>query len=53
MDRMHLNTKLYQLPYMDRSKTKREKAQLELLIKVVDYIIQKFDLEKELSGMFV
>ena len=25
--------------YMDRSKSKREKAQLELLIKIVDYMI--------------
>ena len=33
--------------YTDRSKAKREKAQLELLIKVVDYMIQKFDLEKK------
>ena len=34
--------------YSDRNKAKRQKAQLELLIKVVDDMIQKFDLEKEL-----
>ena len=38
--------------YADRSKAKREKAQLELLIKVVDYMIHKSGLEKELSDMF-
>ena len=38
--------------YEDRSKAKREKARLELLIKVVDHMIQKYDLEKELSDMF-
>ena len=38
--------------YSNRSKAKREKTQLELLIKVVDHMIQKFDLEKELSDMF-
>ena len=39
--------------YADRSKAKRQKAQLELLIKIVYYIIDKSDLEKELSDMFV
>ena len=34
--------------YMDRSEAKREKEQLELLIKVVDYMIRKFGLEKNL-----
>ena len=38
--------------YADRSKAKREKAQLELLINVADHMIQKFGLEKELSEMF-
>ena len=38
--------------HMDRSKAKREKAQLELLVDVVDHMIQKFGLEKELSDMF-
>ena len=38
--------------YSHRSKAKREKAQLELMIKIVDYMIQKFDLKKELSDMF-
>ena len=38
--------------YMDRSKAKREKLQLELLIKIVDYMIQKFDFEKEISDKF-
>ena len=33
--------------YLDRSKAKHEKAQLELLINVADYMIQKFDIEKE------
>ena len=36
----------------DRSKAKRKKSQLELLIKVVDHMIQKFGIEKELSDMF-
>ena len=36
----------------DRSKAKRKKAQLELLIKIVDHMIHKFGLEKELSDMF-
>ena len=35
----------------DRSKVKRKKAQLELLIKVTDYIVRKFALEKELVDM--
>ena len=38
--------------YADRSKAKREKVQLELLIKVVDYIIDKFGLKNELSNLF-
>ena len=37
---------------VNRSKAKSEKALLELLIKVVDYMIQKFGLEKELLDMF-
>ena len=36
----------------DQSKAKREKVQLELLIKIVDHMIHKFDIEKELSDMF-
>ena len=40
--------KIIPASYADRSKAKLEKAQLELLIKVVDYMIQKFGLEKEL-----
>ena len=38
--------------YMDRSKAKRGKAQLELLVNVINHMIQKFSLEKELSDMF-
>ena len=34
-----------------KQKTKK-KAQLELLVKVVDHMIQKFGLKKELSDMF-
>ena len=49
---MHLSTKLYQLSIRIEVKHKREKAQLKLIIKIVDYMIQKFDLEKELSEMF-
>ena len=37
--------------YADRSKAKRQKAQLELLVKAVDYIIDKSDLENELSNL--
>ena len=49
------NTPKYKIvpaSYVNRSKVKRKKAQLELLIKVVDYMIQKFGLEKELSDKF-
>ena len=46
------NYKVVPASYMDRSKAKSEKAQLELLIKVVHHIIHKFGLEKELSDMF-
>ena len=38
--------------YSHRSKVKHKKAQLELLIKIVDHMIHEFDLEKELSDMF-
>ena len=38
--------------YVDRSKEKREKTQLELLIKVVNHVIHKFGLEEELSEVF-
>ena len=44
--------KIVPTSYMDLSKAKRDKAQLELLIKVVDYMTRKFGLEKELSDMF-
>ena len=52
MKRMHLSTKLYQLSIRIEVKHKSEKAQLKLIIKIVDYMIQKFDLEKELLEMF-
>ena len=38
--------------YADRSKTKRDKAQSKLPIKIVDYMIYKFDLGKESLEMF-
>ena len=38
--------------YMDRSKAKHEKAQLEILINVVDYMIHKLGLVKEHLDMF-
>ena len=46
--------KIIPADYMDRSKSKHDKKQLELLVKVVDYIIaKKFDLENELSYLLV
>ena len=52
MEQMHLNTKLYQLHMRIEVKQNVKKTQLELLIKVVDYMIQKFGLAKEVSDMF-
>ena len=46
------NYKVVPASYMDRSKAKRKKAQLGLLIKVVDHMIHKVGLEKELFDMF-
>ena len=44
--------KIVPASYANRSKAKRKKVQLELLIKVLYYMIHKFGLEKELSDMF-
>ena len=48
MERMLLCTNV-SADYEDRSKGKRNKKQLYLVVKVVDYINAKFSLENELS----